>query len=403
EIPFSLEVGPLNVTIYPWDPVHRQYGLAGRGTRVLTATCKGGCIDRRERPVDPEQPLVVKIYWPDASRQSEVDLVDEVLEAASECGDLVTPEHMPRIFATQDYEELKTDRIRGLLNIHYRTSKVSSKEGYVQSESQVVGSRVLRLVVSEILHNAEEALQQPLRCFMTVFFESQKCHFNAWRYGIHHNDLSLPNLMWRYDMESKRVTGVLNDWDLGVGKKSRHADHGGVTGTVPFMSIDLLDHPLGGTPHLYRHDLEAMTWILTWAFLVYRRIPREEASATFDQGVTPRARQRADMPSELRDWLINDYATCARNKTHFLGSLVYRPPEPAEDFQEGWKLTVKLLYLLKEERHIRFKLVAGKHMSYEQEPDDPEKYLRSQWEVIEAHVDETGKLRYLLDLKPDEL
>ncbi|TRM69001.1 hypothetical protein BD626DRAFT_562816 [Schizophyllum amplum] len=237
---------------------------------------------------------------------------------------------------------------------------------------------------------------------MTIFFESQKCHFNAWKYDIHHNDPSLPNLMWRCDMENNQVTGVLNDWDLGVGKESRHA---GLkrTGTVPFMSIDLLDHPLGNVPHLYRHDLEAMTWILTWAFLVYQRIPREKALELVGKGIAPRARQRADMPSVLRNWRIADYVTCAKEKTHFLKSLVFSPPEPAEDFKWGWELTVKLLFLLKAESDTRYNLARDKKMSYEQEPDDPEKYLRSQWEVIETHVAETGKLRYLLALKPDGL
>lgn len=59
--------------------------------------------------------------------------------------------------------------------------------------------------------------------------------------------------------------GVLDDWDLDT-----YADppHDGLEhiGTIPFMAIELLldDSMAHSAERLYRHDLEALFWVLVW-------------------------------------------------------------------------------------------------------------------------------------------
>ncbi len=68
------------------------------------------------------------------------------------------------------------------------------------------------------------------------------------------------------DKKSTGHIGVLLDWDLAslVDKLNAvipsNAQHR--TGTIPFMSIDLLE---GKSPHRYCHDLESFFHILVWA------------------------------------------------------------------------------------------------------------------------------------------
>jgi hypothetical protein len=69
-----------------------------------------------------------------------------------------------------------------------------------------------------------------------------------------------------------KVKGVLNDWDMAsfkdaLGKIDRLLAAHHRTGTPPFMAIDLLDQP--PPPHLYRHELESLFYILLWGALHY--------------------------------------------------------------------------------------------------------------------------------------
>ena len=87
-------------------------------------------------------------------------------------------------------------------------------------------------------------------------------HYHLWLGGVEHNDISVNNLM--YDKLHDR--GVLNDYDLAhlVG----HPRPGGkeLTGTIPFMAIDLLTEAAwkGDVTRQYRHDCESFAWVLLW-------------------------------------------------------------------------------------------------------------------------------------------
>ena len=75
-------------------------------------------------------------------------------------------------------------------------------------------------------------------------------HFELWKWGLHHRDISSGNLMYTRD-EQGRVVGVLNDFDLSVLASLASEFSTERTGTVPFMATDLLRFVDGCLPHLY--------------------------------------------------------------------------------------------------------------------------------------------------------
>ncbi|KAG2028979.1 hypothetical protein BDR03DRAFT_816759, partial [Suillus americanus] len=100
-------------------------------------------------------------------------------------------------------------------------------------------------------------------------------HRALWKRGVHHRDVSPSNLMgYRFD---GRFMSVLNDFDLSsiiqLMSSLKHDRPRGFerTGTVPFMSLDLLtpEAIAGEVEHVYRHDVESFIWVLTWICLRY--------------------------------------------------------------------------------------------------------------------------------------
>ncbi len=72
--------------------------------------------------------------------------------------------------------------------------------------------------------------------------------------------------------------GILNDFDMASMRKkdgtivSDTDRHHHLTGTRPFMALDLLENQseTERTVHLYRHDLESFFYILVWAATRYK-------------------------------------------------------------------------------------------------------------------------------------
>jgi len=155
-------------------------------------------------------------------------------------------------------------------------------------------------------------------------------HFKLWKLGFEHRDPSLGNLMT--DPTSGR--GVLNDWDLshhaGLPKSVQH--HWGITGTIPFMAVDLLcaSNWRGRKPRLYRHDLEGLIWILPWVFLQYD-------GSTFKT-------------AKLRKWSTGDYQMCGDEKRRYLRDTEQHAP--MKSWKPYWPVAETLLTWTSAE-HIR--------------------------------------------------
>ncbi|KZV64386.1 hypothetical protein PENSPDRAFT_563178, partial [Peniophora sp. CONT] len=86
-------------------------------------------------------------------------------------------------------------------------------------------------------------------------------HYRVWTSGVHHRDISLANLMYTMDEKDSNF-GVLIDWDLAPDVQSTRNERER-SGTA-FLAADLLSNPDGSIEHLYRHDLEALFWVLLW-------------------------------------------------------------------------------------------------------------------------------------------
>ncbi|KAG1863687.1 hypothetical protein F4604DRAFT_1493054, partial [Suillus subluteus] len=89
-------------------------------------------------------------------------------------------------------------------------------------------------------------------------------HHILWEGGLYHHDVSPSNLMY-YWLFCSRVIGVLHKYDLSS-IQDDCARGNECTGTVPFMSINLLMLSAldGEVEHVYRHDAESFIWVFTW-------------------------------------------------------------------------------------------------------------------------------------------
>ncbi len=71
----------------------------------------------------------------------------------------------------------------------------------------------------------------------------------------------MANIMYRVD-SAGNVFGVLNDFDLSSLIPIEEATSLRRTGTPPYMAFDLLKEEKDSGPHLYRHDLEALFYVM---------------------------------------------------------------------------------------------------------------------------------------------
>ncbi|OSC99806.1 hypothetical protein PYCCODRAFT_1469938 [Trametes coccinea BRFM310] len=302
--------------INPADVVYRTLSLKGRGTHVVEASDMRPPEGRRPEPV-------AKFSWVDCSRSPEKDLVDFAIQRAKERtadAEAVTV-HMPYIAHSWDDSRWITDRIRQSLKLPLKYRRLRDPES-----GEVY--RILRITLVERL---QRLITLPDEHFIRGWFQLLIAHYHNWRNGIQHRDISLGNLMCRGG-DKDPVCAVLNDWDLGVDAEDPNTKHTGyeVTGTVPFMAVDLLTHKglHGNVAILYRHDLEAFIWVLIWAVCCYRDGKMVYLS-----------------PQGIHKWDVHDPISCGALKRNFLTN--DQPIVPASD---GWvygaKLATELVFYL---------------------------------------------------------
>ncbi|KAL6307009.1 hypothetical protein BKA93DRAFT_131991 [Sparassis latifolia] len=275
---FTCSTG-IKVSVARSEPVYDRYSLLGRGTSVYKA--------KREVPNGEE--LVMKIYWPEIERRSEVDIL-KVIEAKSEGDDLVRG-HIPFLVDSQDLA-YSTGTIRDEISL---LGELRREGGNVVSSPRLL--RVILLRKLEPIENLKGVL------FVRAWIDCYRCHFRFWLHGVEHGDISLYNLM--YNPDTKR--GVLNDFDLTVireGSEERKPTGKECTGTVPFMALDLLmpDYYSGKITRLYRHDLESFVWVLPFVLL---------------------RNYSTDQDTQLNTWCTSDYNQCRKEKLDFLITNLY--------------------------------------------------------------------------------
>ncbi|KDQ61753.1 hypothetical protein JAAARDRAFT_190479 [Jaapia argillacea MUCL 33604] len=263
------------VSINPAHLVHAQYSLLGRATRIIGAQLglTGG------EGMKPDDDHVVKISWPEESRQNEARIIALAKEAGKH-DELIRP-HLPILIDHVD--------------LGFNTGQIREDLGIARNSPR--GSRVLRVLLFLKLKPMSSLSGEK---FMNAWIQCYRCHFRLWLNGIEHGDISASNLM----VHPATGDGILNDYDLTVLRKKdedRAITGTERTGTIPFMALDLLTKDFfdGKIRRIYRHDNESFIWVLPWIFL----------------------RGKSSQALALNKWATSDFAGCRELKFSFL--LVY--------------------------------------------------------------------------------
>jgi len=215
--------------------------------------------------------VVLKVSWPEASRLEEWKIIKHA-ETLSEDDKLIGV-HIPEVKYARDFGHYSTHHIRDFLGLQQGGSP---------------GTLTLRLIVMNCLGPIYDldgkqfwkafwecvACMRFTFCFWT-FTDITPGHHRLWVNGINHGDISLNNLM--YDTSATNgPAGILNDFDLAI-RVDHSATNDDRTGTIPFMTIDMLNGELDDRiPQLYRHDVESFIWVL--AYITVAKIEYEDCT-----------------------------------------------------------------------------------------------------------------------------
>ncbi|OAX31445.1 hypothetical protein K503DRAFT_777572, partial [Rhizopogon vinicolor AM-OR11-026] len=171
-----------------------HYGLRGRATNVFPVeSTQLSRLARNLSSRNNTDELVAKIYWPEESRQSEAEILEEVHSIAD--GQPKVMDHVPDVIWSHTFKGTSTAKIRKALGI-----------------DDVPGaSRALYIIVFRKLLPITQLTEDN---FLRAWWHAVECHRILWEKGVRHRDISPSNLMFYYFRDSSGrdvVVGVLND------------------------------------------------------------------------------------------------------------------------------------------------------------------------------------------------
>jgi hypothetical protein len=120
--PLSFPSSPISIVMDHTDPIRNHFGIVGRATHTLSAKV------HRKQPRDvgtrnqEDRDLVVKVYWPEASRVAEEEIIKEARRIGE--GNDAVKGHLPDLIHSQDLAEYSTDRIRRAFGISVGNHRV---------------------------------------------------------------------------------------------------------------------------------------------------------------------------------------------------------------------------------------------------------------------------------------
>ncbi|KAH9484451.1 hypothetical protein JR316_0003933 [Psilocybe cubensis] len=287
-----------------------QYkGIIGRGTTAIVGKLGsvGGVLS--------DNLHVLKMSWQYSTRRHEGDIIQHLRKALPAWID-----HLPDpVFYTTvsgDDLGLPSRTMRRILEESNRTSLDSKND------------RDLHVIVTNRFKNIWQA--KDVDEFKRIFLDCLECHYHTYHTGrVIHRDISENNLMIYqpgvtdkddnkdsdnsdHDSDPKEsvevegsssppppaARGILNDFDMAAvlnpdgGIDLASTPHHHLTGTLPFMAVDLLEpsrpqNPLDSSNiHHYRYDLESFYYFLIWATILYdlkagRRVAPKEKSLLY--------------------------------------------------------------------------------------------------------------------------
>ncbi|THU81956.1 hypothetical protein K435DRAFT_844549 [Dendrothele bispora CBS 962.96] len=252
------------------DILYRARSVDGRGTIVIEAA-----------PDQAEAWLyAAKFSFPPATCHSEASLIWSALRTSKQRPEWYWVENnLPNLKFWEDVELAGNDEDFPHERIKVFMDEYCPDFGYEK--------RVLRILVQDKLEPLT-SLREEVH-YAQVFCDVLQAH--RWLYDrcrILHRDISMNNIMVR--KVDGKIFGVLNDLDLAsrvtkeMSATSKHR-----TGTRPFMAYELLDSdPKKLVPHLYRHDLESLFYVMLFACCRYN-LDGESVSSLYDEWLTDSA------------------------------------------------------------------------------------------------------------------
>ncbi|KAK0226980.1 hypothetical protein EDD85DRAFT_777171 [Armillaria nabsnona] len=309
----TLQKDNKDITLILGTTVYRQRSLFGRDTCVIRATCAKW----------EGKKLVVKISWPSASRKSEKTLLDIAIAKANGMAETGKTHwilnHLPNILHEQDFKFDDDDSVQKLIAEMINAGK------YVGGRAGVYEERVLCITVLEELFPITSLRKDS--DYAQVFVDILQCH--KWLYEhpkILHRDISMANIMYRVD-SAGNIFGVLNDFDLSSLIPIEEATSLRRTGTPPYMAFDLLKEEKDSGPHLYRYDLEALSYVMLMICCRYSIIKKRQPHGTS---------QLEEISANFSEWFDREMSWnfLAKVKTSFF---IDDQPLPVSPCFEGFR------------------------------------------------------------------
>ncbi|KAG1754740.1 uncharacterized protein EDB91DRAFT_1076846 [Suillus paluster] len=276
-----LEVDGVDLLFHTSDKARvTHYRLKGRATNVVPVTSE---YLAKKYPEVQKDGMVAKIFWAEEGRTSEPEILKKVEEIAKT--KKVVEGHTPHLLWHHEFKN--------------PTSAIQEALGVPEYKK---GSRMLYVLVFRRLQPITNLEGERL---FDVWHQCILCHLALWKGGVHHRDVSPPNMMF-YETDKGILMGVLNNFDLSLLATTKGPLGNERTGTVPFMALNLLTEEglRGEVEHLYHHDLESFMWVLVWVCLHYRK------------GVLLPPKTRP-----LDAWATTEAKACGKKKYYFIGRI----------------------------------------------------------------------------------
>ncbi|KAJ3528416.1 hypothetical protein NM688_g8002 [Phlebia brevispora] len=230
------------------ESLYTQYVLLGRRTFAYVVDTS---------PALSTNGLIAKFAYQASTRKAEHDLVSVARSAGVK--------HLPTVHMWADLWKV-SDGIRKII--------LSDNEDQGKYED-----RTLRMIVYSRYAPIKKLFTDHCNLIPLMVEQMLGClHDLRYKAGILHRDISVNNIM--YEMRGGKYYFILIDFDMAVIlptdpnatyiASSRHR-----TGTLPFMSWELIDDAAGSSGsswkpirHLLRHDYESLFWVALWCILV---------------------------------------------------------------------------------------------------------------------------------------
>ncbi|KAF7315804.1 hypothetical protein MIND_00096500 [Mycena indigotica] len=254
-------------------PIHQSTGLFCRGTRVDCVLLEG----------DPDpQFYVLKDSWLQACRYPEsvfYKLIDDYVEKELNNN---RPPGLATCIGSLDLGDDADAERTGQRTVTVRARKHDPV--LLKHDPALLERHHRRILLKEVGSSLDERPRQRQMTFQVIVCalrDAIRGHEVAYKAGVIHRDVSIGNVLKKI----LQLTGFLHDFDVSALTESgeqRYKDIFGeptgpnlnkslkdVTGTYPFLAIDLLDARIHQRPieHQVKHDLESFFYVLVWLTL----------------------------------------------------------------------------------------------------------------------------------------